>query len=135
VASGAPSLNPTRVLLIADANTGSVLSERLTSTGNDVYWARDTMEAKWLWLANFYASVVIAVAKDPAGASGLVERMKRDAPRQEIVLLDDEEIFGGMNKPVPPVPRIANATARGKTLVGTRKQILKMPKRSRRPKL
>jgi hypothetical protein len=130
----ARSLNSRRVLVVGDASTGRMLSERLTSTGNDVYWARDTMEAKWLWLPNFYACVIMAVANDPAGASGLVERMRRDTPGQEVVLLDEEKLVNLLNEPAQPVQCVSDTTSRGKTLVGMG-TLLKMPKRSTRPKL
>jgi DNA-binding response OmpR family regulator len=46
---------PTRVLLIVDdPMQGGILAQQLTAKGQEVYWARDTMEARWIWTRNFF---------------------------------------------------------------------------------
>jgi len=78
-----------RVLLVNDPNRGSVVAEHLTNRGYDVFWARDTMEARWLWLPNFYDLVLIRLPKDANSGTGFVQRIRRESPGQRIAFWDD----------------------------------------------
>jgi DNA-binding NtrC family response regulator len=81
----------TRVLLIADNPlAGKILTAQLTVQGHEVHWARDTMEARWLWLPKFYDVVVIDLQKDPAGM-GFVQRIKSESPDQKISFVSEVE--------------------------------------------
>ena len=74
---------PQRVLLIVDdPMKARTLEDQLTGQGMDVYRAHDTMEARSLWLPNFYHSVVIGIQKE--NPSGIVRRIREDAPTQTI---------------------------------------------------
>jgi hypothetical protein len=76
-------------LLVNDPNRGSSVVEQLTCRGYDVFWARDTMEARWLWLPNFYDLVLIRLPKDVASGTGFVQRIRREAPAQRIAFWDE----------------------------------------------
>lgn len=84
-----PQVVRPRVLLVNDPNRGSVVAEQLTQRGYDVFWARDTMEARWLWLPNFYDLVLIRLPKDANSGNGFVQRIRRESPRQRIAFWDD----------------------------------------------
>jgi hypothetical protein len=50
-----PQPGRNRALLVADdPMTGAALEQELLALGADVFWARDSIEARWLWLPNFY---------------------------------------------------------------------------------
>ena len=77
------SNRPARLLLLADSGGGAVLFKELSALGYDIYWARDSMEARWLWLPNFYESVVISLT-DVSGADGLLARIRTEGPNQNV---------------------------------------------------
>ena len=79
---------PLRVLLIADNPlAGRILAKQLTVQGHEAHWARDTMEARWLWLPKFYDVVLIDLQKDAASGMGFVERIKSKWPDQKIAFV------------------------------------------------
>jgi DNA-binding response OmpR family regulator len=79
-----------RVLLVADDPlAGKILAAQFTVQGHEVHWARDTMEARWLWLPKFYDVVVIDLQKDPAGGMGFVQRIKAESPDQKISFVSE----------------------------------------------
>src|SRR2546421_2992947 len=69
----AASNTPKRVLLLADSGNGAPLFQELSALGYDIYWARDSIEARWLWLPDFYERVLISLL-DEEGADGLLAR-------------------------------------------------------------
>lgn len=70
-----------RVLLVADDPlAGKILAAQFTVQGHEVHWARDTMEARWLWLPKFYDVVVIDLQQDSASGLGFVRRIKAEYP-------------------------------------------------------
>jgi hypothetical protein len=99
-----------RVLLVNDPSRGGVVAE-LTDRGYDVFWARDTMEARWLWLPNFYDLVLIHVPKDANSGSGFVRRIRKEAPAQRIAFWEDwahsGEAANGMKRPVTSIRSVA----------------------------
>ncbi len=78
-----------RVLLVNDPASGSLVAEQLTGKGFDVFWARDTMEARWLWLPNFYDLVLIRLPKDANSGNGFVRRIRKEAPGQRVAYWED----------------------------------------------
>jgi len=100
-----------RVLLVNDPSRGSAVAEQLTQRGYDVFWARDTMEARWLWLPNFYDLVLIRLPKDANSGSGFVQRIHRQAPGQRIAFWDDwalsGEAPGPLKRPVTSIRSVA----------------------------
>jgi hypothetical protein len=100
-----------RVLLVNDPNRGSVVVERLTQQGYDVFWARDTMEARWLWLPNFYDLVLIRLPKDATSGNGFIQRIRKEAPHQRIAFWDDwvssNEGTVGLKRPVTSIRAVA----------------------------
>lgn len=119
-----PQLGINRVLLVADdPMAGAALQQKLVAQGADVFWARDSMEARWLWLPNFYTSVIIRLNKDSTGAEALIHRIKTDDPKQPVSIVHDVQDVSGMKKP----PHSAQPA---KSKSGT---LLHMPKRKRQP--
>lgn len=100
-----------RVLLVNDPSRGSVVAEQLTSKGYDVFWARDTMEARWLWLPNFYDLVLIRLPKDAHSGNGFVRRIRKEAPSQRIAFWEDwaksGEADGLGKRPVTSIRAVA----------------------------
>ncbi len=100
-----------RVLLVNDPSRGSLVVEQLNHKGYDVFWARDTMEARWLWLPNFYHLVLIRLPKDANSGRGFVQRIRKEAPGQRIAFWDDwaesNEAAGLMRRPVTSIRSVA----------------------------
>jgi CheY-like chemotaxis protein len=120
---------PTRVLLIVDdPMQGGILAQHLTAKGHEVYRARDTMEARWIWTRNFFNSVIVCIGQDGEGASGFVKRIQQEAPHQEITVLTPSELLALLKK--PPVSVMGALTeGRGARPTGTSRKILQMSKR------
>jgi len=78
-----------RLLLVNDPISGSLVAEQLTAKGYDVFWARDTMEARWLWLPNFYDLVLIRLPKDTNSGTGFVRRIRKESPGQRIAYWEE----------------------------------------------
>ena len=100
-----------RVLLVNDPSRGSLVAEQLMHKGYDVFWARDTMEARWLWLPNFYHLVLIRLPKDTNSGTGFVLRIRREAPSQRVAFWDDwvrsSEGQGMLKRPVTSIRSVA----------------------------
>ncbi len=100
-----------RVLLVHDPSHGNLVVEQLTHKGYDVFWARDTMEARWLWLPNFYHLVLIRLPKDANSGHGFVQRIRKESPGQRIAFWDDwagsNEAAGLMRRPVTSIRSVA----------------------------
>jgi len=124
-----PRRVPQRVLLIVDDPTKArVLEERLTAQGMEVYRARDTMEARSLWLPNFYDSVVIGIQKE--SASGIVRRIREDAPTQTIAFVTHANRTEGPKKHPQSVKQSWTLDERIQSSVRKAK-VIEMPKRHR----
>lgn len=100
-----------RVLLVNDPSRGSLVVEQLTRKGYDVFWARDTMEARWLWLPNFYHLVLIHLPKDANSGKGFVLRIRKESPGQRIAFWDDwagsNDAAGLLKRPVTSIRSVA----------------------------
>jgi CheY-like chemotaxis protein len=125
-----------RVLLVNDPSRGSVVAEQLTHCGYDVFWARDTMEARWLWLPNFYDLVLIRLPKDANSGNGFVQRIRRDSPRQRIAFWDDWAAVNqeavALKRPVVSIRSVAASVLSKLTTRRTPRtmaKIIQMPKR------
>lgn len=125
-----------RVLLVNDPSRGSLVVEQLTSRGYDVFWARDTMEARWLWLPNFYDLVMIHLPADANSGSGFVLRIRKEAPGQRIAFWEQWEGSGeapGLRK--RPVTSIRSVAASVLSRLQRRRipaalgKVIEMPKR------
>ena len=130
-----PAVRP-RVLLVNDPSCGSLVAEQLTHQGYDVFWARDTMEARWLWLPNFYDLVLIRLPKDAHSGSGFVQRIRKEAPRQRIAYWEDWARSGEPATPLKrPVTSIRSVAASVLNRLNRRRgsavmaKVIEMPKR------
>ena len=122
-----PRRVPQRVLLIVDdPMKARMLEERLTVQGMEVYRARDTMEARSLWLPNFYDSVVIDIQKE--SASGIVRRIRKDAPTQTITFVTHATAAEVPKKHPQSVKQSWTLDERIQSLVRNAK-VIEMPKR------
>ena len=123
-----PQPGRNRALLVADdPMAGSALQEELLALGADVFWARDSMEARWLWIPNFYGAVIISLGKDSTGAEGLIRRIKADDAEQHISVVQGVQDVLGLKKP----PRSTHQTKTQEPIQNTSKtgKIIPMPKR------
>lgn len=125
-----------RVLLVNDPSQGSALPEQLSSRGYDVFWARDTMEARWLWLPNFYELVLIHLPKDANSGSGFVRRIRKEAPGQRIALWEDwahsGQAAGLMKRPVTSIRSVAASVLsrlQRRRVPAALGKVIEMPKR------
>jgi hypothetical protein len=92
---------PSRLLLIVDdLERGELLARHLTAEGHEVRWARDTMEARWVWMRNYFDSVIVCAR----GAHGFVERIKKESPQQNISVVSPEELAVWKKPPARVVP-------------------------------
>src|SRR6476646_10188025 len=67
---------PSRLLLVIDnVTSGAILARDLIAQGHEVTYARDTIEARWAWVRNYFESVIVCAN----GASGFVERIKKES--------------------------------------------------------
>jgi hypothetical protein len=130
-----------RILLVNDSSLGSAVAEDLIIQGYEVFWARDTMEARWLWLPKFYDLVLIRLPQDTAAANALVERMKREAPKQRIEFWNEwdgtveamptqKHPVSSVGATVPSVIRSAKPRPAGQL----KAKVIEMPKRAGRPR-
>lgn len=123
-----PQPGRNRALLVADdPMAGSALQKELLALGADVFWARDSMEARWLWVPNFYGAVIISLEKDSTGAEGLIRRIKADDREQHISLVQGVQDVSGLKKP----PRSTHQTETQEPIQNTSKtgKVIPMPKR------
>ena len=106
---------------------GSALQKELLALGADVFWARDSTEARWLWVPNFYGAVIISLEKDSTGAEGLIRRIKADDPEQQISVVRGAQEVSGLKKP----PRSIHQTKKQEPVQNTSKtgKVIPMPKR------
>ena len=125
-----------RVLLVNDPNRGSLVAEQLTRKGYDVFWARDTMEARWLWLPNFYHLVLIRLPKDATSGNGFVQRIRKESPGQRIAFWEDwEQSSEGEAMLKRPVTSIRSVAASVLSRINRRRtpavvaKVIEMPKR------
>jgi hypothetical protein len=121
---------PDRILLVADdPMTGAALAQHFKASGAEVFWAKDSMEARWLWMPDFFTSVVIRLDKDTNGTDALMARIHRDRPDQDMWVIDRATPAG--KKPPTSVenPAVEPFSAQGKRKTA---KLLQMPKRSRR---
>jgi CheY-like chemotaxis protein len=95
-----PQPGRNRALLVADdPRIGSALQQELQALGADVFWAKDSLEARWLWISNFYAAVIISLETGSNGAEGLIRRIKADDPEQHISIVQSVPDVLGPKKP------------------------------------
>ena len=81
-----------RVLLIADDPlAGETLRTQLALSGHEVHWARDTMEARWLWHPKFYDVIVVDLRRDSSSGTGFAHRIKTECPEQKIAYVSEVE--------------------------------------------
>ena len=124
-----------RVLLVNDPSRGSIVAEQLTTRGYDVFWARDTMEARWLWLPNFYDLVLIHLPRDANSGSGFVRRIRKEAPSQRIAFWEDWARSGeavGMKRPVTSIRSVAASVLsrlQRRRVPAAMGKVIEMPKR------
>ncbi|HTM88996.1 MAG TPA: hypothetical protein VL155_12385 [Terriglobales bacterium] len=130
-----PAARP-RVLLVNDPSRGSLVAEELTDKGYDVFWARDTMEARWLWLPNFYHLVLIRLPKDANSGSGFVQRIRKEAPGQRIAFWEDwadsSEGEAIQKRPVTSIRSVAASVLNRlnrRRMPATTAKVIEMPKR------
>lgn len=125
-----------RVLLVNDPSRGILVAEQLTRQGYDVFWARDTMEARWLWLPNFYHLVLIRLPKDANSGNGFVQRIRKEAPGQRIAFWEDwagsSEAEGLQKRPVTSIRSVAASVLsrlNRRRMPVTTAKVIEMPKR------
>ena len=114
-----------RVLLVIDDVTrGSLLARDLIAQGHEVTYARDTMEARWAWIRNYFECVIVCAK----GASGFVERIQKESPQQKIEVITANELTGRK-------PPVSVAAPIGATRVQRGTNVIEMPRRAPRPKV
>ena len=106
------------LLLIDDVARGALLARDLIAQGHEVTYARDTMEARWAWIRNYFECVIVCAR----GASGFVERIKKESPQQKIEVITPNELAGRK----PPVSVSAPIRA---TRVQRGTNVIEMPRR------
>jgi hypothetical protein len=78
-----------RILLVVDCVTNGVaFAQELIAEGHEVHWARDTAEARWLWMRNYFDSVIVCAE----GARGFVERIRKECPHQKIEIVSPDDL-------------------------------------------
>ena len=121
-----PQPGRNRALLVADdPMAGSALQKELLAQGADVFWARDSIEARWLWMPSFYGAVIISLDKDCA--EGLIRRIKADDPEQYISVVQRLQDVSGLKKP----PHSTRQSETQESIQNTSKtgKVIRMPKR------
>jgi len=99
---------PSRILLVIDDRArGELLARCLLAEGYEVRWARDTTEARWVWMRNYFASVIVCAH----GASGFVQHIRKESPNQSITVVTPDELLTAMKKPVAGVASISFPTS------------------------
>ena len=87
---------PSRILLVVDCVTNGVaLAQELNAEGHEVHWARDTAEARWLWMRNYFDSVIVCAE----GARGFVERIRKECPHQRIEIVSPDDLMQSQKPP------------------------------------
>jgi len=98
-------LLPRRVLLVIDdPPRGELLVHCLLAEGYEVRWARDTVEARWVWMRNYFESVIVCAQ----GANGFVQHIKKESPNQNITVLTPEELLAVTKKPPASITAISD---------------------------
>jgi len=116
-------LLPSPVLLVIDDLTrGELLARRLLAEGHEVRWARDTVEARWVWMRNYFGSVIVCAQ----GATGFVQHIKKESPNQSITVVTPDELLAATKKPAAGVTSISE-----RAFGNTRKydNVIEMPRR------
>ena len=80
-----------RILLVTDPADWTVIAVELISKGYDVFRARGTMEARWLWVPNFYDLVLLTLPSDSSDVTSLVQRIRAQAPQQQLAFWDQRD--------------------------------------------
>ena len=118
---------PGRVLLVIDDLThGELLARLLLAEGHEVRWARDTVEARWVWMRNYFEAVIVCAQ----GATGFVQHIRKESPSQNITVVTPDELLAAMKKPVAGVASISDRA------FGSKKKytnVVEMPRRDRVP--
>ncbi len=115
-----PSM-PSRVLLVIDDRAvGELFARRLMAEGHEVRWAHDTVEARWVWMRNYFQSVIVCAQ----GATGFVRHIRKEAPTQSIAVVTADELLAATKKPVASVSSISDRSLNKK-----RSKVLEMPRR------
>jgi CheY-like chemotaxis protein len=129
-----------RILLVTDPAEGTVLGLELISKGYDVFRARGTLEARWLWVANFYDLVLLTLPSDGSNVTSLVQRIRAQAPQQQVAFWDQ---WDGKVESSPRFKRLVTSVSAMPLSISssTKKSnpgrrhglatIIEMPKRSR----
>jgi hypothetical protein len=105
---------PSRVLLVIDDVTGGgFLTRDLIAQGHEVTYARDTMEARWAWVRNYFECVIVCAN----GASGFVERIKKESPHQKIEVITPDELTGRKSPVSVAAPIAATRVQRGTNVI------------------
>ena len=129
-----------RILLVTDPAEGTVLGVELISKGYDVFRARGTLEARWLWVANFYDLVLLTLPSDGSNVTSLVQRIRAQAPQQQVAFWDQwngrVESSPRFNRPVKSVSAmwVSISSRTRKSNAGPRHglaTVIEMPKRLR----
>jgi hypothetical protein len=117
---------PSRVLLVIDdLARGELLARYLLAEGHEVRWARDTVEARWVWMRNYFEAVIVCAQ----GATGFVQHIKKESPNQSITLVTPDELLAATKKPAASVTPISELA-----FGGTRhRNIIEMPRRDSSP--
>jgi|SRR5690242_16836329 DNA-binding NtrC family response regulator len=122
-----PQPGKNRALLVADdPMAGSALQKELLAVGVDVFWARDSIEARWLWVPNFYGAVIVSLEKDSTDAEGLIRRIKADDPEQHISVVQREQNVSGLKKPPCSTGQAQTHEVQNTSRTG---KVIPMPKR------
>jgi hypothetical protein len=98
--------------------------QELIVQGHEVHWARDTAEARWLWMPNYFDSVLVCAE----GASGFVARIKRECPHQNVEIVSPDELFA-RKKPLAKLTAFSPTPAPGGAPIRD-SNVLHMPRRS-----
>jgi CheY-like chemotaxis protein len=125
-----------RVLLVNDPSRGSLVVEQLTRKGYDVFWARDTIEARWLWLPNFYHLVLIHLPKDANSGKGFLMRIRKESPGQRIAFWNDwadsNDDARLLKRPVTSIRSVASSVLNRlnrRRIPAALAKVIEMPKR------
>ena len=129
-----------RILLVTDPADWTVIAVELISKGYDVFRARGTLEARWLWVANFYDLVLLTLPSDGSNVTSLVQRIRAQAPQQQVAFWDQwngrVESSPRFNRPVKSVSAmwVSISSRTRKSNAGPRHglaTVIEMPKRLR----
>jgi hypothetical protein len=100
-----------------------MLSQELIAQGHQVHWARDTAEARWLWIRNYYDAVIVCAR----GAGGFVQHIRKESPQQTVTVVREHELIS--RKPPARVISIGGAGRRNRDIVSRPAKVVQMPRR------